>query len=77
MNGSHIILPPILKLASKRNFIHRLAVRDFIKTKPFHCRAQQTRHMRLHIIDIIELLSQRILYINDDDFPIRLSLVEE
>jgi hypothetical protein len=33
--------------------------------------------MLLNIIDIIELLSQRILDINDNYFPVCLSLVEE
>jgi hypothetical protein len=70
-------IPPILKLALESNFVYRLSIRDLIKAEPFHCCAQQTRHMRLNIVDIIELLSQWIIDINDDDFPICLPLVEE
>ena len=37
----------------------------------------QTREVPLNIFDVVELGCKRVLDINDDDFPVRLTLVKE
>jgi hypothetical protein len=50
---------------------------DFVDPEPFVCGPDETWEMPLHILNVVELRSQWIVNIYNDDFPIRLSLVKQ
>jgi len=49
---------------------------DFVDPEPFICSPDETREMPLHILNVVELGSQRIIDIHHDYFPICFSLIE-
>lgn len=45
--------------------------------EPFVGGTDQAREMPLNILDIVELRSKRVRNVNDDDFPVSLTLIEK
>ena len=45
--------------------------------EPLVSRAHETGEMPLDILDIIELGRERVVYVDDEDLPVRLTLVEK
>lgn len=45
--------------------------------EPLTSGLEQAREVRLNILYVVHFASERIQYIDDDDFPIRLSLVQK
>lgn len=67
----------VLGFAGESELVLRLAIRDLVDTEPLVSGAHQTRQVALNILDVVELGGQSVLDVNNDDFPVRLSLIEE
>jgi len=74
-NVSSILL--VLAFTSESKLILWLSVWDLVDTEPLVCGAEKTREMALNILNIIQLSSQWIIDINDNDLPVSLFLIEE
>lgn len=73
---SHNILL-VLALASEGELVLRLAVRDLVDTEPLVRGTEEAREVALDILNVVELRSERVVDINDDDLPVCLLLVDE
>jgi hypothetical protein len=67
----------VLALAREGELILGLAVRDLVNAEPLIRSTQQARQVALDILDVVELGRQRVVYVDDHDLPVGLSLVEE
>jgi hypothetical protein len=45
--------------------------------EPLIRRANKSRKMSLHVLNIIQLRREGVLHVDDDNFPVRLALIEE
>lgn len=66
----------VLTFAGKGKLVLWLSVRDFVDAEPFVRSSQETWQMAFNILDIIETRCQWVVDVDDDNFPIRLFLVE-
>jgi len=67
----------VLALPREGELILGLAVRDFVNTEPLVRGAEETGEVTLDIFDVVELGSQRVLHVNNNDLPVSLLLVKE
>lgn len=67
----------VLALSAERKLVLRLTIWDLVDAEPFVGGAKETRKVTLNVLDVIELGSQRIVYVNHDDLPVSLFLVEQ
>lgn len=67
----------VFALAGESKLIFGFSVWDFVDTEPLICSPQEARKVTLHIFNVIEPGCQRIVYINDDYFPICFFLVKQ
>jgi len=67
----------VLGFTRESEGIFGLAIGDLVDTEPFICGPDQTREVTLHILDVIELGSEGILNIHDNDLPIGLAFIEQ
>lgn len=67
----------VLGFSGESKGVFRLSIGDFVDPKPFVGSPDQTRQVPLNVFDIVELGSKRILDINNDHFPVGLSLIKE
>jgi hypothetical protein len=67
----------VLALAGESELVLRLSVWDLVDTEPLVGGPQQTWEVSLDIFDIVELWSQWVVDVDDDDLPVGLLLVEK
>lgn len=76
VNNLHRILLA-LGLTREREDVLGLAVRDFVDPEPLVGRTDQSGEVSLHILDIVQTRSKRVVDVDDEDFPVSLAFVEE
>jgi hypothetical protein len=69
--------PLVLALAGEGELVLGLAVRNLVDTEPLVGGTQKTGQVTLDILDVVQLGSQRVVDVNDDDLPVGLLLVEQ
>lgn len=67
----------VLALAGEGKLVLWLSVGDLVDTEPLVCGPQKTREVPLDILDIVQLGSQWVVDVDDDDLPVGLLLVKE
>lgn len=67
----------VLALAREGKLVLWLAVWDLVDTEPLIGGPEKARKVPLNVLNIIELGSQRVVDVNDDDLPVGLLLVEQ
>jgi len=67
----------VLRFTGEGESVLGLAIGDLVNAEPFVRRPDETREMTLDIFNVIELGSEGILDIHDDDFPIGLAFIEQ
>lgn len=67
----------VLALAAEGELVLWLSVWDLVDSEPFVGSSEKTGKMSFDILDIIELGGQGVVYIDDNDLPISLFLIEE
>ena len=67
----------VLALASECKLVLRLPIGDLVDAEPLVGGPQKTRKVALDILDVVQLGSQGVVDVDDDDLPVRLLLVEE
>lgn len=67
----------VLALAGEGKLVLGLAIRDLVDTEPLVGGTEQTRQVALDILNVVELGSQGVVDVNDDDLPVSLLLVEK
>ena len=67
----------VLALAGEGELVLGLAVGDLVDAEPLVGGAQQARQVALDVLDVVELGSQRVVDVNDDDLPVGLLLVQQ
>lgn len=60
-----------------RKFVGWTAIWDLVQTKPFSRRREKSRHESFNVSDIMHVLGHRVANVNDDEFPVRLSAVDQ
>lgn len=67
----------VLALAGEGELVLGLAIGDLVDAEPLIGGAQKTRQMALDILDVVELRSQGVVHVDDNDLPVGLALVEQ
>lgn len=67
----------VLALAGESELVLRLSIWDLVDTEPLVGGPQQTWEVSLDILDVVELWSQWVVDVDDDDLPVGLLLVEK
>jgi len=75
-NNVHGVLL-VLALARESELVLRLTVRNFVNAEPLVCGAEEAWEVTFDIFDVVELGSQRVFHVDDNDLPIRLFFVKE
>merc|ERR1719427_1235115 len=65
----------VLRLSIKCKFVCWLSIRHLVDFKPFHCCLEKSWHNLVNIVDIIQIVSERIIDINSNQLPISFALV--
>jgi len=76
MDDLHSVLL-VLSLAGEGELVLGLAVGDLVDPKPLVSSPDETGQVTFDIFDIIQLGSERVENINDNDLPVGLTLIEE
>lgn len=67
----------VFSLAGEGELILRLAIGDLVDPEPFVGCPDETGQVTLDILNIIQLGSERVVNVNDDDLPVGLTLIKE
>lgn len=67
----------VLALTGEGELVLWLSVRDFVDSEPFVGGSQQTWQVGLDILDVVQLSSQWVVDVNDNDLPVSLTLVQQ
>jgi hypothetical protein len=67
----------VKELAVLGEAVRRLARRDLVDAEPVARGLQQAGHVRLDVVDVVELGGQRVVDVDGDDLPVALALVDE
>jgi hypothetical protein len=67
----------VLALAGEGKLVLGLAIGNLVDTEPLIGSTEQTGEMAFDILDIVELRSQGVVHVDDDDLPVGLALVEQ
>lgn len=67
----------VLALASESELVLGLSVRDLVDAEPLVSGPQKTREVALDILNVVELGSQGVVDVNDNDLPVGLLLVQK
>lgn len=67
----------VLALAREGELVLGLAVRDLVDPEPLVGGAQQTRQVTLDILNVVQLGSERVVDVNDNDLPVGLLLIKQ
>lgn len=70
-------LPLVLAFAGESELVLGLSIRDFVDTEPLIGGPEETREVSLDVLDIVQLGSQGVVYVDDDDLPVRLFFVKQ
>merc|ERR1719153_1935278 len=65
----------VLRLSIKCKFICWLSIRHLVDFKPFHSCFEKSWHNLVNIVDIIQIVSKRIIDINSNQLPVSFPLV--
>lgn len=76
VNNLHRILFA-LGLARECENVLRLAVGDFVDPEPLVGGTDQPREVALDVLHIVQSRSERVVHIDNEDFPVGLAFVEE
>lgn len=76
VNNLHRILFA-LGLARECENVLRLAVRDFVDPEPLVGGTDQPGEVSLDVLDIVQSRSERVVDVDNEDFPVGLAFVEE
>jgi hypothetical protein len=68
---------PVLALAAESELVLRLSIWNLVNAEPLVRRSEQARQVPLDIFDVIELRSQRVIDINNDDLPVGFFLIQQ
>lgn len=66
VQASHLVLC----LSRESELVLGLSVGNLVDTEPFIGRADKTRQMTFNILDVIQLRGERVVDIDDEDFPV-------
>jgi hypothetical protein len=75
MRGVPVLL--VFAFSGEGKLVLRLSIWDLVDTEPLVGGSQETREVALDILDVVEFGCQRIIHVNDDDFPIGLLFVQK
>jgi len=67
----------VLGFTRERKCIFGLSVGDFVDPEPFISRPDETGKVPLNVLNIVELGGKWILNIDDEDFPVGFSFIEQ
>ena len=67
----------VLALAREGELVLGLAVGDLVDTEPLVGSAEQTGQVALNVLNVVELGSQRVVDVHDNDLPVGLLLVDQ
>ena len=67
----------VLTLAREGELVLGLSVGDLVDTEPLVGGTEETRELALNILGVVELRSNRVVDINDNDLPVGLTLVKK
>lgn len=67
----------VLGLARERKLVLGLAIGDLVDAEPLVRGADESRQVTLNILDIIQLVSEGVRDINDNDLPVSLAYGKE
>jgi hypothetical protein len=67
----------VLALASEGKLVLRLAIGNLVDTEPLIGGTEKTGQVSLNVLNVVQLGSERVVDINDNDLPVSLLLVEE
>merc|ERR1719184_5246 len=65
----------VLRLSIECKFICWLSIRHLVDFKPFHSCFEKSWHNLVNIVDIIQIVSKRIIDINSNQLPVSFALV--
>ena len=68
---------PVLALAAESKLVLRLSIWNLVDAEPLVRRSQQAWQVSLHVFDVIELRSQWVIDINNDDLPVGFFLIQQ
>lgn len=75
MRGLDIRL--VLAFTGEGELVLGLSIGDLVDTEPLVGSTEEPREVALDVLDIVELGSQRILDVDDDDLPVSLLLIKQ
>ena len=67
----------VLALAGESELVLGLAIGDLVDTEPLVGSAEQTGQVALNVLNVVELGSQRVVDVHDNDLPVGLLLVDQ
>jgi hypothetical protein len=67
----------VLALAGESELVLGLAIGDLVDAEPLIGRAEKAREVALDILNVVELRSEGVIHVNNDDLPVGLLLVEK
>lgn len=70
-------VPLVLALASESKLVLGLAIGDLVDTEPLVGGTQKAGQVALDVLNVVELGSQRVVHVDDNDLPVGLVLVKE
>jgi len=76
MDNLHSVLL-VLSLTGEGELVFGLSIGDLVDPEPFVGSSDETRQMTLDVLDVVQLGSERVGNVDDDDFPVGLTLIEE
>lgn len=68
---------PVLALAAESELVLRLPIWDLVNAEPLVRRSQQAWQVSLHVFNVIELRSQWVIDIDNDDLPVGFFLIQQ
>lgn len=71
----HVLL--VLALAGESELVLGLSVGDLVDTEPLVGGAEEAREVALNILNVVELRSQGVVDVDDNDLPVGLLLIEK
>jgi len=67
----------VLRFTGKCKLVLGLAIRDLVDPEPLVRRTDETGEVVLDVLNIVQFVGERIINVDNDDFPVGLALVEE
>lgn len=67
----------VLALAGEGELVLGLAIGDLVDTEPLVGSTEKAREVTLNVLNVVELRSQRVVDVDDNDLPVGLLLVQQ